>query len=442
MRLLNLLSRPAPARADRTEPVLEIDTRASLENPAVALDDPAALERLFGGYTSSAGLTVTPESVLGIPAALAAVRLIAETLGAAPLHIYRRGDNGRREIAVDHPLYRTLAASPNPRSTAMTFRTAITAHAIVFGNGFAWIERNNAGRPTGNLWPLDPRHTEIKIAEDTGELVFEHRAGARRWLLRSADVLHIPGFGLDTARGGDPLVWLLRNLFGTALAALDFGGRFYRNGATPSLIFTTPAEMPTEAVQQFRAHVDSSAAGLANAFRYMVAPKGVGVEVPSGSLRDAQHIETMNHLVREIARVFNVPAPMIGDLERATFSNIEHQGLDFVRKTIWPWRERWRQEIDRKLLAPTGRSASLFESGFVLDHLTEGDFKTRMDGYSIAAQNGIMTRNEIRRELGLADLPGLDDPLTPVNTAGTVPAAPTDAGAAPAADQESSDAAD
>jgi HK97 family phage portal protein len=116
---------------------------------------------------------------------------------------------------------------------------------------------------------------------------------------------------------------------------------------------------------------------------------------------------------------------MLKDLERATFSNIEEQGLNFLRHTMWPWLVRITSEIDFKLLTPLNGPA--FHAWFNTDPLTQGDRKSRMEAHSLAAQAGIMTRNEIRRLEGLPDLPGLDVPLTPVNTVGGVPA-PVDPG--------------
>lgn len=427
--MASLLERIWPRRSApvRIEPeILPPETRGSLENPAVSLDDPVAWMNLHGAYQSSAGLIVTPESVLGIPAALAAVKLISNAIGTAPLYIYRR-DGDRRVLAEDHPLFDTLRLEPNPRIGASRFKASVTAHALLWGNGYAWIERDRAGRPTGNLWQMEPWHTRPRVLE-TGDLVYQYDNGRMRAALPSADVLHIAGLEIRPGEGGIPIVTHMRNVFGLAVAGIDFSGRFYRNGAIPSVIFETPPEMPADAASALRHNLEAAASGLGNAHRIMVTPRGVGAKFPSSSMRDAQQVEREKHLVVEIARIFQVPPPMIQDLERATFSNIEEQGRQFVQYTLGEWRVKWTEEIDRKLLRRRAGEPRHF-TAFDLDDLQRAEFEKRMRGYSVAVQSGVMTRNEARRREDLPDIDGLDDPLTPVNTTPGTPPADPDGGA-------------
>ena len=110
---------------------------------------------------------------------------------------------------------------------------------------------------------------------------------------------------------------------------------------------------------------------------------------------DAQFLETRKYQVNEICRIFRVPPHLVGDLERATFSNIEHQSIEFVQHTIRPWLVRWEQEISRSLLDEKERL--LYFAKFNVDGLMRGDYKSRMEGYAIGRQNGWLSINDIRR---------------------------------------------
>ena len=109
---------------------------------------------------------------------------------------------------------------------------------------------------------------------------------------------------------------------------------------------------------------------------------------------EAQFLETRKFQVAEICRIFRVPPHMIGDLDRATFSNIEHQSIDFAVHTIRPWLVRIEQAVNRALFSE--KEKGRFYVQFNLDGLMRGDYKSRMEGYAIARQNGWMSANDIR----------------------------------------------
>ena len=109
--------------------------------------------------------------------------------------------------------------------------------------------------------------------------------------------------------------------------------------------------------------------------------------------QDSQFLETRKFQIEEIARLYRVPLHMIGDLDHATFSNIEQQSLEFVQFTLMPWLTRWEQEIQRSLLLPQERR---YFAKFNVDGMLRGDYNSRMQGYATARQNGWMSANDIR----------------------------------------------
>lgn len=107
-----------------------------------------------------------------------------------------------------------------------------------------------------------------------------------------------------------------------------------------------------------------------------------------------QFIETRRFQVEEICRIYRVPPHMVADLSRATFSNIEHSSIDFAIHTIRPWLVRMEQAMNRALIPETEKGR--FYVQINLDGLMRGDYKSRMEGYAIARQNGWLSANDIR----------------------------------------------
>lgn len=124
---------------------------------------------------------------------------------------------------------------------------------------------------------------------------------------------------------------------------------------------------------------------------------------------EAQFLETRKFQVEEICRIFRVPPHLIGDLSRSTFSNIEHQSIDFATHTIRPWLVRIEQAMNRALFSENEKAGSpggrRFYVQFNLDGLMRGDYKSRMEGYAIARQNGWMSANDIRALENLNPIP-------------------------------------
>lgn len=108
---------------------------------------------------------------------------------------------------------------------------------------------------------------------------------------------------------------------------------------------------------------------------------------------EAQFLETRKFQVEEIARLYRVPLHMIGDLEHATFSNIEQQSLEFVKYTLDPWLVRWEQSLQKALLSDSEKGQYFIK--FNVEGLLRGDYASRMQGYATARQNGWMSANDI-----------------------------------------------
>jgi len=371
----------------------------TLSNP-----DRWLVEELGGGKAKS-GVVVNEQSALRVTAYLAAVKIISETVASLPLIVYRRLQPRGKERAPDHPLYTVLHDQANSEMTAYQFRETLQGHICNWGNGYAEIERDGAGRVIG-LWPLLPDRTWPERDPVTQRIRYRTTLpDGDQVILPYERVLHIPGFGYDGLVGHNP-VRLAREAIGMALATEEFGASFFGQGATPSGVVEYPNTLSDEAYERYVKSVREAYEGLSKAHRLMILEQGLTFKQITIPPEEAQFLETRKFQVSEIARIFRVPPHMLGDLERATFSNIEHQSIEFVVHTIRPWLVRWEQAIRMKLLTPAERRE--FFAEFLVDGLLRGDIKSRYEAYAVGRQNGWLSANDIREMENMNPIPGGD----------------------------------
>lgn len=380
-----------------------IEGRASPENPSTSLSNPAQwLTDWMGGQPSASGISINRESSIRISAVYACVRVIAETAAGIPLHVLRERKSGRREKVTQHRVVDFFEFEPNEFMTPVVYRETKTGHAALLGNGYSLIDRNGRGEALG-LLPLQPHMVEPQRMDS--KLVYKVDGE----FIPAKDILHIPALGYDGVRGYNPIE-LARQGLGLALATEEHGARLFGNGTRLSGVLEHPGKVTKEAADRLKSSWQAMYAGLGNAHRTAVLEEGMKFNTMTMNQDDAQFLETRKFQVSEIARMFRVPPHMIGDLERATFSNIEHQGLEFVKYTLMPWLIRWEQEIKRKLL---GRGDLYVKHN--LAGLLRGDTKSRYEAYGRGIQDGWLTRNEARDKEDLDPIDGLDEPLQPLN---------------------------
>jgi len=373
--------------------------------------NPDVIRALMNDYQSATGVTVTAESSLRATAVFACVRVLSETLASLPLITYRRLPRGK-ERAPDFYLYPILHDTPNPEMTSFTFRETLTAHVALWGNGYAEMQLDGAGRVTA-LWPLLPNQTlPARLAD--GTLFYKTFVPGSGFKALSADrVLHVRGLGMSGLMGLSPIAQA-RNAVGLALATEEFGARVFGNGSMPGVILKYPGNLTDAQYDAAQSSWQAAHGGLSNAHRVAILEGGIEAEKIGIPNDDAQFLETRKFQVREIARLFRVPPHLISDLEQATFSNIEQQSLEFVIYTMLPWFARWEQEIARSVLLPQERATYFAE--YLIDSLLRGDTTARFAAYASAISSGWMNRNEAREKENMN--PGgtaLDQFLEPLN---------------------------
>ena len=367
---------------------------SDLRNPALWLQN-------WGGRKSSAGLVVNGATALTASAVFACVRAIAEDVGKLPYILYRRTPDGGKERAIDDPLFALLHDEPNPEMTAISFRTAVTGTAVLFGNGYAEIERNGRGEVIA-LWPLHPDRVTIE-RDDEGLLFYRVRSrfeqgvtGAlsmKEVAIPAVDMLHIVGF-TPNGIAGYMITQVGKEAIGLAMAIERFGASFFGSGAEPGIVLTHPGTLSDPAIERMRQSWNTAHQGLDNAHKVAILEEDVKIEKTSFHPKESQAIEARQFQLNEIARYFRMPPHKIQDLLRATFSNIEEQSLAYLTDTLMPWLVRWEQETKRKVIRPVDRQ-SLFAEHLV-DAILRADTKTRSESNQIQLMNGALTVNEWR----------------------------------------------
>lgn len=363
------------------------------------------LARYFSdGPRSHAGVAVSPDTALGYPAFWAAVSLISADLASLPLILYRRDPNGGKQRFTEHPLYRILHDEPNPEMTSMVFRETLQAHVLVWGNCYAEIERDQIGRVSA-LWPLTPMRVQPFRPDGDPYGPLRYRVlneDGTTSILQARDVLHVPGLGYDGYMGYS-VIAKARESLGLGLAMQQFGAAFFGNGSTFGGVFVSPRALGEKEKKDLTTELKGFHQGLDRAHRFVVLEGGMDYKRLGVPPDDAQFLESRSFHIADVARWFKVPPHKIGDLSRATFSNIEHQAIDYVTTCLRPWASRWQQEINRKLIAPSERRIQYVEHLF--EDLLRGDIQSRYAAYAVGRQWGWLSADDVREIENMNPLP-------------------------------------
>jgi len=324
-----------------------------------------------------------------VAAVYSCVRIISETVASLPLHIYKRASDGSRTRDVMHPLYSLLHDTPNEYQTAMEFRELMQANLCLRGNAYAFINWTSDS-VASELLPLTPDRVTVQVAKD-GSRKYVLEAGSEKRLIDPSDMLHIRGLSSDGVLGRSPISDA-REAIGVAMSTQEYAATFYKNDATPAVVLKHPGKLGADAGRRLKEQWNEVFGGAGKSRGTAVIEEGMSIERMSLTAEDAQFLETRKFQRSEIAGLFRVPPHMIGDLDRATFGNIEHQSIEFVTHCIRPWLVRWEQALSKALFTAPG----LYYPEHNVEGLLRGDIKSRYDAYAIGRNWGWLSANDIR----------------------------------------------
>lgn len=339
---------------------------------------------------SSAGVRVDADRAMRVAAVLSCVRVLSESLASLPLFVYRRLANGGKERVPSHPLYEILHFQPNPWQTSFEFREMLQAHLTLRGNAYAKIVPGLRGAVDA-LIPMHPDRMMVEQLEDK-TLRYKYR---QPWgvdeVFMQDEIFHVRGLSSDGLVGHNQIE-LARESIGVSIAAEMHGASFFRNGARPGIVLEHPTHFrDKESAKEQQEAWERMHRGAANAHRTAILLNGLKAHEVGMTNEDSQFLETRKYQRSEIASLFRVPPHMIGDLEKATFSNIEQQSIDFVVHTLRPWLVRWEQALRRDLIQDDDVFAE-----FLVDGLLRGDVASRSAALQIQFMNGAINQDEWR----------------------------------------------
>jgi HK97 family phage portal protein len=340
---------------------------------------------------AASDVPVTIDTALSVPAISGAVNFLAGTMAGLPLNLFERDGENRKRVT-DTPLAAILHDAVNDEVSSFEWRKGMFENVFTGGRGLTFIERNAAGQVI-NLWPLMPGKTTIRRKD--GKKRYEYRDGTGPVkVYEASEVIDIPFMLKSDGVGHRGPIAMNRDVIGLAIAATRYGARFFNNGGVPPFVVTGNFQS-MKAIQAAQADFDTSVktAGQ-NGRSALTVPTGVEIKSLGIDPEKMQLTETKRFLIEEIARIYSMPPVFLQDLTHGTFSNTEQQDLHLVKHTLKRWVEAFEQEVNLKLFGREDRSQFVEMN---MDGLLRGDFKTRMEGYATAVQNGILAPGEVRQ---------------------------------------------
>lgn len=346
---------------------------------------------LFGATATNAGISVSPRTAMSCAPVHAAVRAIAEAMGQLPVNVYKRGADGEKQRAPDHPVQRLLNDAANDWTPGGKLREDVTQDAALYPyGGFAYLNWVD-GKPY-ELIRLDPERSSIIIDYSNLEPQYAVREDGKNpaRIIPRQQILHIPSPSLQ----GRGMVIEGREAIALAIVLEQYAARLFGNSARPSGVITTKGNLSATALAAVKT-AWNAAHGGGNSGGTAILPEGVNWQQVVLNSTDAQFLEMRNFAIAEISRLWRVPLHMLAELERGTFKNVEQLGVEFLEYTLLGWVRRWEGELNLKVFTEEERGTYFVE--FDTDSFARADMLSRMNSLSLAINARILNPNEARQ---------------------------------------------
>lgn len=376
---------------------------AGLEQPATAFD---SLQSGLPSFQMGGSLSqrITQESAMRFTAAYAAIRLRSNTLASLPKTVYDLTGRGYND-AVSHPVYRLLKYRPNRYQDVFSFWNYVNTCLDGWGNAYVLIKREADATPR-SLLPVHPRLVQVVMIDDHK---YYKVVGSKSHdgLYPDENVLHFYNYTLDGLQGVDPIRYNA-DAIASGIGSQQFGNEFFESKGNIKAVLETEQAWNEKTAKTFLSNFESSKNSGNPVLTHGVKWKTINI-----SPEAAQMLQTRTFALQDICRIFMVPPHLLGDLSRSTFSNIEHQDIEFVKHYIRPTVKMYETELDRKLFFED--EWGKLEVKFNLDGLLRGDMAARSAYYHTMVLDGCMSRNEVRIKEHLNPIEGLDKMMYPAN---------------------------
>ena len=360
------------------------------------------LNNVFG-YQTKSGQAVNNTTALSIASVHACVRVIADGIAGLGLKLYKDDGQSRSQIVVHYAT--ALTNEPNPYQTKYDFVKYMASHLALTGNAYAFINRDVRNIGT-ELHPIAPQYV-TPVMQD-GLLFYKVSLAGYPSMVPATEMLHFKGMCGDNPLVGLSPVVLHAETLGIDLAAISQSAGVYKNGVLKFLL-TSDAQIKIDQAGPLKKSLDDVIDG---ASRSAVLPNGIKMEKLSLSPEEAQYLETRKFSSEEIARIFGVPASMIGAKD-GTMGSVEQEYQDFYARTLMSYAINIEQEMARKLLTENDKLTYYFKFNF--NSLLRASANERADYYNKGIRGGWLSRNEARVYEDVNGFDGGDEYLIEAN---------------------------
>lgn len=365
----------------------------------------------FGGNRPTlSGERVTADSALKVSTVLACVKVVSEDLAKLPLNLYKTDGKGSREKQREHPVFKLLRRKPNRFQTAYNFKNFMEAEKMLEGNAYAVILRDGRGNPV-ELIPQQSRNVAVLESTD-GELFYD--LGGNKGIAPAEDIIHLRNSLSRNGKTGISSIKLMAETIGLAAAAEKHGAAVFGNGASPGGYLKFPGKLDKPVKDKIKAEWEEMHRGVENSNRVAVLTEGMGFEASAISHENLQYLETRTFQAHQICGFFRVAPHLVGIMDSATFSNIEHQGQQHASNALLPNAVNWEEELFDKLLFEDEQDGGYYFE-YLMDSVMRADFKTRLEGYQIAINTSMMTPDEARQKENWNSRPEAGFLMRPMN---------------------------
>lgn len=371
-----------------------------------SLTDPNAWAAYFGGAKSTSGVVVSRDTSLGYPAVWRGVNLISGDVAKLPLETYRVRPDGGKDRADTHPAHRLLKISPNSEMTPFVFKQTLTAHALLTGNGYAWILRKGSG-DAAELIPLNPDSTWPY--RENGRLLYLTTYEGGSFKLLPENVLHIKGLGFDGLCGYS-VVQKLQESLGLGLALQRYGSVYFKNNGRPGMVVELPhALKDAEAVERFKRAWGEANEGVDNAHKVKLLEAGAKLSMFQVKNDEAQFLQSREFEIRQIANVLGCPPHKLGDSSRVAYNSLEQENQSYLDDCLDPRLVNWEEECEVKLLRTAEHEGHTHIIEFTRQALVRANLSERYAAYQIGVNSRIILPNEARIKENMNPIPGGDE---------------------------------
>ena len=367
---------------------------------------------VFGDYLLyNSSTTFTNNKALLLSACYRCVEVISDSIAQLPCEPYRIDSDGCKIKFTKHPTYNLLNREPNQNMSKFTFMKTMVVSMLLTGNAYALIERDERGNAKA-LYYIPTELVTILKPQTITDTISYSITGMKN-VVEDCNMIHILNFTSDGYEGISTLAYAKKTL-GLAMDAEANAEGFFKGGANVAGLLKCNSPLTNKQKESLKSSWNSAFNGSTG------TPNGIAVldadldfQSVTVNPSDAQLLETRQFNVVDICRFFGVSPVKAFDLSKSSYNTIEQMQLAFLTDTLQPLLEKIECEFQRKLYKPSEKDNITVR--FSTAPLLRADKQSQANYYNTLFQMGVMTINEIRRELDLPHLENGDTSFVQVN---------------------------